>query len=169
MQIANFSDLKVAFNELLETTKKRFVELNLHEAEKELEELQDRSQDPSLWEESNRDKLKEMQIKMASLERKIESWKELSISIQDDFEYLEIAELENEISLLKELNEKLEQLRKKYNQLDLESLLNGDDDYRNAFLNIHPGAGGTESQDWAEMLYRAYARWAEKRGFKLEI
>ena len=169
MQIANFSDLKVAFNELLETTKKRFVELNLHEAEKELEELQDRSQDPSLWEESNRDKLKEMQIKMASLERKIESWKELSISIQDDFEYLEIAELENEISLLKELNEKLEQLRKKYNQLDLESLLNGDDDYRNAFLNIHPGAGGTESQDCAEMLYRAYARWAEKRGFKLEI
>ena len=169
MQIANFSDLKVAFNELLETTKKRFVELNLHEAEKELEELQDRSQDPSLWEESNRDKLKEMQIKMASLERKIESWKELSISIQDDFEYLEIAELENEISLLKELNEKLEQLRKKYNQLDLESLLNGDDDYRNAFLNIHPGAGGTESQDWAEMLYRAYARWAEKRGFKLEV
>ena len=63
MQIANFSDLKVAFNELLETTKKRFVELNLHEAEKELEELQDRSQDPSLWEESNRDKLKEMQLK----------------------------------------------------------------------------------------------------------
>ena len=48
-------------------------------------------------------------------------------------------------------------------------MLNGDDDYRNAFLNIHPGAGGTESQDWAEMLYRAYARWAEKRGFKLEI
>lgn len=169
MQIANFSDLKLAFNELLETTKKRFVELNLHESEKELEELQDRSQDPSLWEESNRDKLKEMQIKMASLERKIESWKALSISIKDDFEYLEIAELENEISLLKELNEKLEQLREKYNQLDLESLLNGDDDYRNAFLNIHPGAGGTESQDWAEMLYRAYARWAEKKGFKLDI
>ena len=169
MQLANFSDLKLAFIDLLEKTRRRFKELNLDEAERELKELQDRSQDPSLWEDANRDKLKEMQIKMASLERKIESWKELSILIQDDFEYLEIAELENETELLKDLNEKLEQLKIKYNQLDLESLLNGDDDYRNAFLNIHPGAGGTESQDWAEMLYRAYTRWAEKKGFKLEV
>jgi peptide chain release factor 2 len=169
MQLANFSDLKLAFIDLLEKTRRRFKELNLDEAERELKELQDRSQDPSLWEDANRDKLKEMQIKMASLDRKIESWKELSILIQDDFEYLEIAELENETELLKDLNEKLEQLKIKYNQLDLESLLNGDDDYRNAFLNIHPGAGGTESQDWAEMLYRAYTRWAEKKGFKLEV
>lgn len=169
MHQGTFADLKIKYQDILKKAEQRFVELNLDEAEKELGDLQERSQDPSLWEEANREKFKEIQIKMSALERKIESWKSLSLEIKDSLEYLEIAELEDEVSMLGELNDKLKTLQNTYGKLDLESLLSGPDDYRNAYLNIHPGAGGTESQDWAEMLYRAYVRWAEQRSFKVEI
>lgn len=68
-----------------------------------------------------------------------------------------------------ELRVELEALRREVDSLETETLLGGENDHRNAIVAIHPGAGGTESQDWAEMLLRMYRRWAERRGFKFTL
>ena len=77
--------------------------------------------------------------------------------------------MESEESLIPQMKTRLNKLKETYERLDLENLLGDADDFRNAFLNIHPGAGGTESQDWADMLYRAYRRWAEYKDFDVEL
>ncbi|MCL6588518.1 MAG: peptide chain release factor 2 [Firmicutes bacterium] len=82
---------------------------------------------------------------------------------------LEMAVAENEESVLAEINEGINSLTKQINSLELSTMLGGEFDRFNAYLTIHPGAGGTESQDWAEMLLRMYVRWAERHGYKVEF
>ncbi len=80
-----------------------------------------------------------------------------------------LAEEEGEIELLNEAEKNLGKLAKEINRLEIESLLSGEVDANDCFIEIHPGAGGTESQDWASLLYRMYMRWAEKKKYKMEI
>ena len=82
---------------------------------------------------------------------------------------LEMAVSEGEEELLQEILDGVVDLSKEVDQLELSAMLNGEWDRFNAYLTIHPGAGGTESQDWAEMLLRMYLRWAERKGYKVEI
>lgn len=82
---------------------------------------------------------------------------------------LELAVNEGENELLSEIADGVSDLKKAVNELELSSMLSGEYDRFNAYLTIHPGAGGTESQDWAEMLLRMYVRWAERKGFKVEF
>lgn len=82
---------------------------------------------------------------------------------------LEMAVSEGEEELLKEIFNGIADLNKEVSNLELNNMLNGDYDRFNTYLTIHPGAGGTESQDWAEMLLRMYVRWAERKGFKVEF
>jgi len=84
-------------------------------------------------------------------------------------ELLELAESENDEGTAKEAEIALAKLLKKINIFKIEALFSGDADANNCFLEIHPGAGGTESHDWAEMLLRMYLRWVEKKDFKCEI
>jgi len=101
------------------------------------------------------------------LEKKIERQEYFDSEISDAEVLFEFAE-EDESSL-KELQPLLERLEHELSQAETEMLLAGDNDRRNAICTIHPGAGGTESQDWAEMLLRMYLKWAEQRGFKAEV
>lgn len=82
---------------------------------------------------------------------------------------LEMAVAEGETDLLTEIENGIKSLRKEVDSLELSTMLSGEYDRSNVYLTIHPGAGGTESQDWAEMLLRMYVRWAERRGFKVEF
>lgn len=82
---------------------------------------------------------------------------------------LEMAVSEGEEDLLQEIFDGVADLTKEVNNLELSTMLSGEYDRFNAYLTIHPGAGGTESQDWAEMLLRMYVRWAERKGFKVEF
>jgi peptide chain release factor 2 len=82
---------------------------------------------------------------------------------------LEMAVSEGEEELLKEILDGVGNLTKEVNKLELSTMLNGEYDRFNTYLTIHPGAGGTESQDWAEMLLRMYVRWAERKGYKVEF
>src|SRR6201985_820127 len=68
-----------------------------------------------------------------------------------------------------DLRREIDQLREVSDKLETQTLLSGEHDMRNAIVTIHPGAGGTESQDWAEMLFRMYLRWAERQGFSVEV
>lgn len=84
-------------------------------------------------------------------------------------ELLELALVESEEDVLAEIEAGIAELNPKVDTLELTTLLKGEFDHSNAFLTIHPGAGGTESQDWASMLLRMYTRWAENHGFKAEL
>jgi protein subunit release factor A len=77
--------------------------------------------------------------------------------------------VESDSGEAEELEESLTKIKKSLDKLEFETLLSGPDDHRDAILTIHPGAGGTESQDWADMLFRMYNRWAERRGFDAEL
>ena len=101
------------------------------------------------------------------LEKKIERQEHFESQVADAEVLFEFAE-EDETSI-KELRSLIEQLEHDLSQAETEMLLAGDNDRLNAICTIHPGAGGTESQDWAEMLLRMYLKWAEQRGFKTEV
>ena len=99
----------------------------------------------------------------------IERQQELEQELADQVGLAELAEEEGDEETYKEAEVALSSLRERLAKLQLESLLSGEADANDCFLEIHAGAGGTESQDWAEMLLRMYVRWAERRGFKLEF
>jgi peptide chain release factor 2 len=101
------------------------------------------------------------------LERNIDRQEHFESQVADAEVLFEFAE-EDETSI-KELQSLLKLLEHDLSQAEIEMLLGGDNDRRNAICTIHPGAGGTESQDWAEMLLRMYLKWAEQRGFKAEV
>lgn len=102
------------------------------------------------------------------LKEMVNGYRELE-SQQEDLEVThELAKEENDLELKEELEAELEAFTKKLNEYELQLLLNGPYDANNAILELHPGAGGTESQDWCSMLLRMYTRWGEKKGFKVE-
>jgi peptide chain release factor 2 len=103
------------------------------------------------------------------LDKALSSYRALETELNDASGLLELAEAENDKSLIAEAEASLAGLRSRSESLKLESMLSGEADANDAYLEIHAGAGGTESQDWAAMLFRMYTRWAEKRGFKWEL
>ncbi len=121
--------------------------------------------DPNLW--SDPEKSQVLMRQRKRLEDTLTTDSDLARRVGDISAYFELAregeavtdDLRNEIASLRELAEKLE----------TQTLLSGENDMRNAIVTIHPGAGGTESQDWAEMLMRLYLRWAERQGFATEV
>jgi peptide chain release factor 2 len=96
-----------------------------------------------------------------------ESWSSLNTLCRDTASLIEMAEEAGETSFETEIKGDIEKLRAGINDLELKNMLSGPDDEKNALLTIHSGAGGTEAQDWAEMLLRMYTRWAERRGMKV--
>ena len=102
------------------------------------------------------------------LEKDLGAFAELEQELADNVELVELAEAEDDADVVAEAEKALEKLRKRAAKSELESLLSGEADGNDSYLEVHAGAGGTESQDWAEMLQRMYTRWAERRGFKVE-
>ncbi len=103
------------------------------------------------------------------LETAFEQISNLESELADTLELIEMAEAENDVDILEEASDTLVSLEKQAGKAEIEALLSGEVDANNAFVEIHPGAGGTEAQDWAQMLLRMYVRWANKRGMKVEI
>ena len=102
------------------------------------------------------------------LERELQQWRDIETKLSDITALLELAQESGDAPLEKELASELDQFEPLLAALRVEHLLSGELDQNNAILAIHPGAGGTESQDWAQMLLRMYVRWAEGKGFKVE-
>ncbi|MBQ9090461.1 MAG: peptide chain release factor 2 [Alphaproteobacteria bacterium] len=123
--------------------------------------------DANLW--NNPEKAQKLVSERTHLTNKIESLQILSSQITDTFEMIELAEIENESELLAESEHIFTDLDATVEEALLQSLLSAEGDTNDAFLEIHAGAGGTESQDWADMLRRMYMRWAEKNGFTVTL
>lgn len=106
---------------------------------------------------------------ISTLKRSIEQWEAVYRAYEDAQALYELVSEEPDEALEEELEGTLAKLERDVDCLELASLLNGEYDSSNAILSIHPGAGGTESQDWAEMLLRMYTRWADSRGYDVEV
>jgi peptide chain release factor 2 len=104
-----------------------------------------------------------------SISNKIDNFKELWNDLEETQILLDLAVEESDEEALNEVIQQTAALDKKINQLSLDLMLNGKDDARNAIVSINAGAGGTEAQDWAEMLSRMYSRWVERKGYKTEL
>ena len=137
---------------------------NLRARLKEIEEMQ---QDPNFWNDAaNAGKISQEKTKT---ERILATYDNAYNAVQDAIEYFELAKSEKDEETLEMLFEDAESLQESIKALEVQMMLSGEHDSNNAIVSIHPGAGGTESQDWASMLYRMYLRWAERHGFKIEV
>jgi len=103
------------------------------------------------------------------IEKSLADYTALETSYRDGVEMIELASAEGEAGLVRESEEALRQLSARAAELEMQSLFSGEADGNDCYLEIHAGAGGTESQDWASMLLRMYSRWAERRGFRVEF
>jgi peptide chain release factor 2 len=114
-------------------------------------------------------KAREILKKKADLAEVVEKWVSLRREADDSLVLLELAEEENDEETLQEVVQKVGRLKRDIRMLELEQLMRDEQDVLNAIVSIHAGAGGTEAQDWAEMLLRMYLRWSERKGFKVEM
>ena len=130
-------------------------------------ELERQTADPDFW--KNREKAEGTLGVLKKLKKKYEPWEALRTEVVELGQLFELAVEEDDQSLEPELRRSLEDLEATFARLKLLQLLSDESDSAPAFLTIHSGAGGTEACDWAGMLLRMYTRWAEKRGFKVEI
>lgn len=133
---------------------------------KRMLELEEQTKESDFWNDTENSTKVLQEIKQ--LKNKVGSFKELDSLIQDTFVLLEFAEESSDESIESEIKHNIKDITKKLDKLEISNLLSGKHDADNAIITIHPGAGGTESQDWAEMLYRMYSMWCEKNGYKLE-
>ena len=152
--------------------------------EKELSELEEKTLQNGFWDDSKQSSIVLQKIK--TIKNKIERFKKLNIELNNLIEMSELIMLENESndvastsnlnsheseqdnSLVKDILDGTKTLQTELDNLEVETLLSGKYDINNAIVTIHPGAGGTESQDWAEMLYRMYTRWANANNFAVQ-
>jgi len=123
--------------------------------------------DPDFW--GNPQKAQETSQRLARIKEDIELFGSLRTHAEDIETLLELAESEEDESLEEEIQSELSELAGELDKVEFKLMLNGQHDRDGAILDIHSGAGGTESQDWADMLLRMYLRWCEKRGFKTQI
>ena len=130
-------------------------------------ELEARMGVPGFWDRPDEAQRTVAELKRAK--RTVDEWSSPEAQLQGLGEMLELAEAEGDDAVLKDLSRELDALVKQIGDLELKSLLSGEYDRLGALVSIHPGAGGTESQDWAQMLFRMYMRWAERHGYAANI
>ena len=162
-----FDEYKVKLNNLLPQLDELEKALNLESAAREVDFLEAQSASDGFWdnpENSQRvlQKLKQLKNKLESQEKRRASWEDMMV-------LCEMGNEEEDESLLPELEEEYNALIQSVESAKLQTLLTGEYDASNAILAFHAGAGGTEAQDWAQMLIRMYTRWAERNGYKLTV
>ena len=136
------------------------------ELEKRLEEISVMENDADFWNDPKN--VAKIQKEKNILARKLKKYKIAKQSLDDNKDMYELANMEEDEETLNEVFAELPKLQDNIKALEIEVMLGGEHDANNAIVSIHPGAGGTESHDWASILYRMYLRFAEKRGWKVE-
>ena len=140
--------------------------LDWDRALRRLDELDARVQDPNLWNDPKQAQAITREQKL--LKDAVSTVKEISTQMADAVEFIELGEMEGDDSVVADGLDALKKLADRADADKVKALLSGEADANDTYIEIHAGAGGTESQDWAELLFRMYTRWAEKRGFKVE-
>ena len=167
MAVIEYDAYKQKLLALEPTLKELEQALNIEAARKELSELQIETEQEGFWNDVERSQRIAQKIKR--LENKIKKYDHLVSDWEDTLTLCEMAQEEDDASQLDEVAQGYETLEKEVSDRRLAALLTGEYDANNAILTFHAGAGGTEAQDWTEMLYRMYTRWAERHGFTYQL
>tara|TARA_B110000263_G_scaffold249193_1_gene266071 strand:+ start:932 stop:2011 length:1080 start_codon:yes stop_codon:yes gene_type:complete len=130
-----------------------------------IEKLQEKTTEQKFWEDNQ--SAQNILKKISSFENELKMWNDLDDQHGEVESYLELIDEGEDVT--DDAQDALDSFRNFIEKVQIRKLLNGRDDHRNAILTIHPGAGGTESQDWASMLFRLYSRWCERTGYKTKI
>jgi len=141
--------------------------LKIEELKSEVASLEQTTFDPDFW--SNQENSTKTLQKIKQMKDKIEKYEALSSKLEDTIMMAEMAIEENDESMTEDILADQEAIIKEEEKQRIEVLLSGEYDKNNAIISFHPGAGGTEAQDWALMLYRLYTRWGEKHGFNVKL
>ena len=162
-----FEEYKVKLNELAPKLTDLRASLNVDGANEELERLHAMAEAPGFWDDP--EKSQKTMVKTKQLEAKCARFAKMQSQWEDLYTICEMALEENDESMLEELKSGFDELEAEMEDARLETLLTGAYDANNALMSFHAGAGGTEAQDWCQMLYRMYTRWAERHGFTYKI
>ncbi len=164
--MVQFEELKLE----LERTKPEIDDLadalGLQAMKSEIEQLENKATEPGFWDDMERSQV--ILQRTSALKGKVEGYNNLVSKYDDAMALIELANEDEDLSLLEEAQSEVENIKEELEKQRLQTLLTGEYDSRNAILTFHAGSGGTEAQDWAEMLYRMYNRWAEKLNFKVK-
>lgn len=140
---------------------------NLEKLKLKVEELDLKVSEPGFWDDP--EKSQKILQEAGGYKKKLKEYTDMASAYEDAQVMLEMAVEENDSSLIPEIREQIDLFVERKENLRIATLLSGEFDANNAIVTLHPGAGGTEACDWTEMLFRMYTRWAEKRGYKVEI
>ena len=154
-------------NKLGPRLKSLYESLKISDSEKKLEKLEEKTADANFWNDAENSQ--KIISEISSLKSKIKEYKKLKNEYDDIFTLAQMSLQENDDSALGEIESGFKKFSKNLETMTLTTLLTGEYDSQNAILTFHAGAGGTEAQDWVEMLCRMYTRWAEKHGYKVKM
>lgn len=167
-EFRNKDELIKYAGELIEQFDERWKDKEIEAALHELEDLKAEMERPDFWDDA--DKARDKSIHKSNLEQTLEPWVVLKGELHDFPDLIELTfeEYGEPKAAIEVLESDYNRIQERFEELLMADALSGSDDHRNAIVNISSGAGGTESQDWAEMLLRMYTRWFEQRGYRTE-
>jgi peptide chain release factor 2 len=165
--IVALEEAKRKLNELRTVIEELGNQLRIEEARERASDLERETMVQDFWNDAEKSSKKLQEIKQ--LKNKVESYEELSAKLEDAYTLCEMAIEENDEGSVEEVVSETEFIASEAEKKRIEVLLSGPYDKNNAIVSFHPGAGGTEAQDWASMLYRLYTRWGEKHGFNVKL
>lgn len=160
-----FEELKYKLNDLEKALDDLGDALGLEKLREEVDMLEHKSAEPGFWD--NMEQAQKITQRMAALKSKDEQYMKLRAKAGDAMALIEMGDEAEDLSLLPEAQQELDEIAAQIETMRLSTLLTGEYDSHNAILTFHAGSGGTEAQDWAEMLFRMYNRWGERHGFKV--
>ena len=165
--LIEFEDYKNKLNALLPKLEALGESLQLDDARNEVEKLEEESAQEGFWNDTENSQ--KVQKRISALKNKIEKYEKLRSGWDDMMTICEMAIEEDDDSMLPELQSEYAAFEEKLETMRLQTLLTGEYDANNAILTFHAGAGGTEAQDWTQMLYRMYNMWAEQHGYTCKV
>lgn len=165
--MVELDQFKFTLNQYKEPMEELKASLELDRKKARMEELEAKMEEPDFW--SNPEKAQDITRELKGMKDTVEAFAGLESTMDDAYTMIEMGYEENDASLIPEIEEMIREFRETFEQMRIKTLLSGEYDSNNAIVTLHAGAGGTESCDWAGMLYRMYTKWAESHGYKTEV
>lgn len=166
-KMLQFEELRLQLEGLWPEIKDLRETVGVEQIEEEVRRLEKISSEPNFWNDAKNSK--QILKKISMLKGRAENYKKLTALYEDTLALIELADEAEDLSLLEEANTGVSSVEKELESQKLAILLTGEYDSNNAIVTFHAGAGGTEAQDWVDMLYRMYCRWAERHDFKIKL
>ncbi len=165
--MADMHDLTKSLEELKNKLTEMRVILKLDEKQEEIKKLEKQTSVPEFWQDQ--EKATEVSKDLSDLQNEYATWEKLNKEVGDLLEMAKLDEVDKEVDMREDIEKQYEILQKDVNRLEFNTLMDGKHDKKNAIVAIHAGSGGTDAQDWAEILMRMYLRYAEKKDWKIII